>query len=378
MRFLFTCGGTAGHIYPAVAVAQRLKLLMPDCKILFVGAAGQMETDLVPREGFDIKTINITNISREISLGGLRHNAKTMRNVLTSTNQVGAILQKFKPDVVIGTGGYVCFPVLRAARQMGIFNIVHESNAVPGITTKLLSRTADRILVGFEESRQYYKRQDAVVLTGTPVREDFLNLNKKTAREKLGMDLDKPLVVSVWGSLGAQFMNKVMAGFIEKALGNPFFGVIHSAGKGGYDAMLQHMEKKGVKDAKERGMEIREYIYDMPYVMAAADLVICRSGASTLSELGVLGKPAILVPSPNVTNQHQEKNAKVLEKAGAAVLIPEAEITEDKLLGAVSLLLSRPETLEAMSEHMKKLSIPNATERIVDIILGYADKKNCE
>ena len=369
MKFIFTCGGTAGHINPALGVAQRLRELMPDCEVLFVGAEGHMESELVPREGFSIKTVKITNISRAMNLEGFKHNADTLKNVLTATSEAKKIIREFKPDVVIGTGGYVCYPVLKAAHSLGIPTVVHESNAVPGLTTKMLAGTSDRILVGFEESRQYYKHRERVVVTGTPVRRDFCNVEKHEARNKLGLPLDKPLVVSVWGSLGAAFMNKTMVGFIGKALGDPFFGLIHSAGKGGYRKMLDDMEKAGIKNAKERGMDVREYIYDMPLVMAAADLVICRSGASTLSELAVLGKPAVLVPSPNVTNNHQEKNARVLEKAGAAVVIPESEITEDKLLGSVSLLLSRPDTLDAMSEQMKKIGISDATEKIAAIIL---------
>ncbi|NLV87132.1 MAG: undecaprenyldiphospho-muramoylpentapeptide beta-N-acetylglucosaminyltransferase [Clostridiales bacterium] len=372
MKFLFTCGGTAGHINPALGVAQYLKELMPYCEILFVGAEGQMETELVPREGFDIKTVNITNISRSLSIEGLKHNLKTVKNVIASTSEAKAIIKEFMPDVVIGTGGYVCYPVLRAAHAMKIPTVVHESNALPGLTTKMLSGSADKILVGFEESRQYYKNKQKVIVTGTPVRGDFRNIDKKTAREKLGLDPDRPLVVSVWGSLGASFMNKLMVSFIEKALGKPFFALIHSAGKCGYKAMLLEMEKENIKDPKARGMDVREYIYDMPVVMAAADLVICRSGASTLSELAVLGRPAILVPSPNVTGDHQDKNARVLEKAGAAVVLNETELSADKLLGSVSLLLSRPATLEAMSEQMKKLGVEDSTEKIANIILDLA------
>lgn len=370
MNFLFTCGGTAGHINPALGVAQRLRTLLPDCGILFVGADGHMETELVPREGFDIRTVTITNISRSLSIEGLKHNVNTVKNVVGATSQAKKIIKEFKPDAVIGTGGYVCYPVLKAAHSLGIPTVVHESNAVPGLTTKMLAGTTDKILVGFEESRQHYKHPEKVIVTGTPVRKDFTNSDKVSARLKLGLDPNKPLVVSVWGSLGAGFMNKTMVGFIEKALGNPFFGLIHSAGKGGYKQMLADMEKEGIKNASAKGMEVREYIYDMPLVMAAADLVVCRSGASTLSELAVLGKPAILVPSPNVTNNHQEKNARVLEKAGAAVLVSESEVTADKLLGSVSLLLSRPETLQSMAEQMKKLGVTNATEQIADIILS--------
>ena len=374
MNFLFTCGGTAGHINPAIGVAQRLREIMPDCGILFVGADGHMETELVPREGFDIKTVKITNISRNINLEGLKHNLDTVKNVFSATAESKRIIKEFKPDAVIGTGGYVCYPVLKAAHSLGIPTFVHESNAVPGLTTKMLSGVADRIMVGFEDSRQYYRHADRVVVTGTPVRAAFLQNDKAAAREKLGLDPNRPMVVSVWGSLGAAFMNKTMVGFIEKAMGKPSFTLIHSAGKNGYKTMLEDMKKEGIKNPKLSGMDVREYIYDMPLVMAAADLVVCRSGASTLSELAVLGKPAILVPSPNVTNNHQEKNARVLEKAGAAVLIPETDITPDKLLGSVSLLLNRPDTLAAMSEQMKKLGVADATERIVQVIMDVIDK----
>ena len=374
MKFLFTCGGTAGHINPALGVAQRLRELMPDCEILFVGADGHMETELVPREGFPIKTVTITNISREKSMEGFKHNIETVKNVVLATKQAKKIIREFQPDVAVGTGGYVCYPVLRAAHGLHIPTVVHESNALPGLTTKMLAGSTDRILVGFEESKQYYKHRERVIVTGTPVRQEFKNADKKAARQKLGLDPDKPLVVSVWGSLGADFMNKTMVGFIQKALGNPFFGLIHSAGRSGYQKMLADMERAGIRDAAAHGMDVREYIYDMPLVMAAADLVVCRSGASTLSELTVLGRPAILVPSPNVVNNHQEKNARVLERAGAAVLIPESEITDDKLLGAVSLLLSRPGTLEAMAEQMKKIGEADATEKIAEIILELAEK----
>lgn len=372
MNFLFTCGGTAGHINPAVGVAQRLRELMPDCGVLFVGAKGHMETELVPREGFDIETVTITNISRSMSLEGIKHNLNTVKNVINSTAQAKKIISRFKPDVVLGTGGYVCYPVLRAAHSMGIPTVVHESNAVPGLTTKMLAGMADSILVGFEESRRYYKDPRKVRVTGTPVRAGFVSLDKAQARKKLGLDPDRPLVVSVWGSLGAEFMNKTMVSFMEMAMGSPSFSVIHSAGKSGYESMMEEIKARGLENMGEKGMEVRQYIYDMPLVMAAADLVICRSGASTLSELTVLGKPAVLVPSPNVTNNHQEKNARVLEKAGAAVLIPESEINAEKLLGSVSLLLSKPETLAAMSDQMKAVGMSDSTERITDIVLQLA------
>ena len=228
-------------------------------------------------------------------------------------------------------------------------------------------------MVGFEESRANYKHPERVVVTGTPVRAEFLNADKRAARRELGLPEDKPLVASVWGSLGAGHMNEIMTDFIVRACANPFFGVIHSAGKAGYEKMAAKLEEEKPGYA-EHGMDVRAYIYDMPTVMAAADLVLCRAGASTLAELTAMGKPAVLVPSPNVTNNHQEKNARVLEAAGGAKVLLESEFTADSLLGLVSELLHHPEQLEDMSGKMRALGVPDATGRIAGMILGLAEK----
>ena len=373
MRFLFTCGGTAGHINPALAVAGRLADAAPESEFLFIGAEGRMETDLVPRAGYEIKTVKITNISRSMSLAGIKHNLETTRNVAPATAEAKRIIREFKPDVAVGTGGYVCYPVLKAASQLGVPTAVHESNAVPGLTTKMLESSMDAVMVGFEESRQNYRHPDRVVVTGTPVRLDFLKEDKLTARRELGLPEDRPLVASVWGSLGAAHMNEIMADFIVRACANPFFSLIHSAGKGGYKGMVETLEKEK-PDYRERGMDVRDYIYDMPRVMAAAELVLCRAGASTLAVLTAMGKPAVLIPSPNVTNNHQERNARVLEDAGGAQVLLEGEFTADSLLGLVSELLHRPERLEAMSKAMKTLAVADSTERIASLVLSLARK----
>ena len=244
MKFLFTCGGTAGHINPALAVAGRLRELEPDSEFLFIGAEGRMETDLVPRAGYEIRTVRITNIHRGFSVEDIKHNLATLRNVVTSTGEAKRIIREFRPDAAVGTGGYVCYPVLRAAHELGIPTAVHESNAVPGLTTKMLEGSMDAIMVGFEESRANYKHPERVVVTGTPVRAEFLNADKLAARRELGLPEDKPLVASVWGSLGAGHMNEIMTDFIVRACANPFFGVIHSAGKAGYEKMAAKLEEE--------------------------------------------------------------------------------------------------------------------------------------
>jgi len=371
MKFLFTCGGTAGHINPAIAVAGRLREAMPDAQFLFIGAEDRMEADLVPRAGYELKTIRITNIRRGFRPEDISHNLKTVKNVLTSTAEARRIIKEFGPDVVVGTGGYVCYPVLKAASGLGIPTAVHESNAVPGLTTKMLERIVDTIMVGFEESRGNYRRPERVVVTGTPVRGGFLNADKRAAKEMLSLDPGKPLLVSVWGSLGASRMNGIMKDFIVRACGDPFFDLIHSSGKAGYSRMAEALEKER-PDCFACGMDVRDYIYDMPRVMAAADLVICRAGAATLAELTAMGKPAILVPSPNVTNNHQEKNARVLENAGGAKVLLETEASAEKLYDVASALLRDPEQLERMSKNMRSLGVTDATERIADMVLCLA------
>ncbi|MBQ7737804.1 MAG: undecaprenyldiphospho-muramoylpentapeptide beta-N-acetylglucosaminyltransferase [Oscillospiraceae bacterium] len=373
MNFLFACGGTAGHINPALGVAGRLRELMPDCSILFIGAEDKMERELVPREGYPLRTVAVSNLSRSISREGFRHNLKAVEQLAASMPACRKIIKEFKPDVVIGTGGYVCYPVLRQAARMGIPTLVHESNAKPGLTTKLLENYVDRIMVGFEEARSNYKRQEKVAVTGTPVRTGFLNADRQQARRELGLDENEPLVVSVWGSLGATEMNKTVASMIAQAMKDKPFHLIHSAGKRGIAGMTEYLrDELGLTGWDEAGFEVREYLYDMPRLMAAADLVLCRSGASTLAELTALGRCAVLVPSPNVVNNHQETNARVLEHGGGAVVLLEKDATAEKMLSTITGLLDDREKLAKMEENMRAMSVGNATDEIVFMILSLA------
>lgn len=371
MKFLFACGGTAGHINPAIAVANRLKELLPDSEFLFVGAEGKMESQLIPREGYSIRTIKVSGLRRSFAPSEIVYNIRTIKNLAVSFSQAKAIIRDFKPDIAIGTGGYVCYPVLRKAAQMDIPTVVHESNALPGLTTKMLSDKVDKIMVGFDESRNVYSRPEKVEVTGTPVRGEFLNLDRKSARADLGVEQDMPLVVSFWGSLGASNMNRIMGDFIKLNNEKKSFRHIHATGGGerGLEEMKKLLEEKGVKGEAENGIDIRPYIYDMPKVMAAADLILCRGGASTLSELAVLGRAAVIVPSPYVTNNHQESNARALEKAGGAKVILEKECTGEKLFSEVRQLIHGREGLNRMSADMKKLGQANATDNICNIIL---------
>ena len=369
MKVLFACGGTAGHINPAIAVAQRLQALDPSTEVLFVGTPDRMESELVPRAGYAFESVKVSSFSRSLSAAGLKHNIAAAKDALTSTRAAKKIVRAFQPDIAVGTGGYVCYPVLKAAAQLNVPTLVHESNAVPGLTTKMLLPDVDRILVGFEESRQHYGDPTRVFVTGTPVRTGFSDCTKDEAKRRLGLPVDQKLVVSLWGSLGARIMNEKITDMIALAGETPGFRLIHSAGKSGYDTVAKKLQETCAFDLAASGYDVRPYIYDMPLVMAAADLVLCRAGASTLAELTYLGKPAILVPSPYVTNNHQEKNARVLEHAGGAKVLLEPELTGGDLLAAIRTLLADPAALETMAENMKSCGVPDATERIADIVL---------
>ena len=363
MKVLFTCGGTAGHVNPAVAVARLFQERHPGCEILFVGADGGMECDLVPREGFEIRTVTITNFQRALSPEGVKHNLVTLRNLAVARGQAGKILDEFPADLVVGTGGYASYPVVREAARRGIPTAVHESNAVPGLTTRRLAKVVDRVMVGFEESRAHYPHPERVVVTGTPVRGDFFRYTRAQAREKLGITDEKPVLLSYWGSLGASVMNGYMAEMLEleQKDGWPFR---HIAGAGrSFQTMQTALAEKGV-DLTGSGCELREYIYDMPLVMAAADLVLCRAGASTIAELTAIAKPAILVPSPNVTANHQEKNARVLESAGGAELVLESECSGPVLYQHAAGLLRDNGRRDEMVRRLRGLGVPDAGERI--------------
>ena len=237
MKILLTCGGTAGHINPAVALARMFQERMEDSQVLFVGAKGGMEERLVPKEGFPLETVTISSFWRSLSPSSLRHNLRTLRNLSVSKKEAARILDGFQPDLVVGTGGYASYPVVHEAARRGIPTAVHESNAVPGLTTQRLAKVADRVMVGYEDSRQHYHHPDRVVVTGTPVRGEFFRLTRQQARDALGIRDDRPLVLSYWGSLGAEVMNGYMTDFIRRAVreGAPFHH-IHGAGRN-YGAM---------------------------------------------------------------------------------------------------------------------------------------------
>lgn len=376
MNVIFTCGGTAGHVNPALALAGLMCSRDPSVRILFVGSARGMEGKLIEKAGYAFRAIEIDNFRRSVSPAAIRHNLHTARLVVKTPKEAKKVLAEFQPDLIVGTGGYASYPMVKYGAKAGVPTAVHESNMVPGLTTKTLEPLVQKVMVGFEACRQYYAHPDKVVVTGTPVRGDFFKMTREQAREKLGYGEDKPLVVSFWGSLGASHMNEQMVDFIraETAAGCPFYHV-HAVGSSGYPGMMQALSNAGVH-LKDTGVDVREYIYDMPAVMRAADLVISRGGASTISELTALGMPSIIVPSPYVVNNHQEKNARVLEEAGGIRLILEAESSGEKLYDAAMDILGDSEKRARMHKAMLSLGVPNATERIYQTVMGLVAGKD--
>lgn len=368
-RVIFTCGGTAGHVNPAIALAQLMYRKDPETEFLFVGAERGLEKDLIPKAGYDFRTVHISSFHRSLKPREIRHNLISVCNLLRAPREARAILRQFRPDAVIGTGGYASYPTVKAAARAGIPTVVHESNMVPGLTTEMLEPFADRILVGFESCRQHYRHPEKVAVTGTPVRGDFFELTKEEAKRKLGIDDGRPLIVSFWGSLGASGMNRQMADFLALEAAKEPFHHIHAAGEAGYPLLLAQMKEKGVDLRNHPALDVREYIYDMAAVMRAADLVVCRAGASTISELTALGVPALIVPSPYVTNNHQEKNARALEEAGGAAVLLEKDSSGQALFQSACGILHDEDRRAGMERAMAALGIRDAAERIYAVIL---------
>ena len=375
MNVIFTCGGTAGHINPAIAVANLLKERHPDAKFLFIGAEGHMEEKLVPQAGFELICLPGSGLSRKLNPAGIKKNIHAVKCVLSAVSRCKKIIKEFGADVIVGTGGYASFPALLAGHQMKVPTVVHESNAVPGLTTKMAAKIVDRVLVCFEESKQYYKNPEAVEVVGMPVRKEFFFGEHNQARKELGVEDGKPLVVSTFGSQGARMMNLAMADMfqLEQAEGFPFHHT-HAVGSFGWEWMPDLVKEKGIDLENSPAIDMREYIYNMPTVMAAADVIIARAGSATCNEIAATGVPCILIPSPNVTNNHQEKNARMLEAAGGAIVVLEKDCTAEKIYGLVTELLADESRRKEMGKALHSLVKLDSAERICAIAEEVAGK----
>ncbi len=368
MRYLLCGGGTGGHINPAIAIAHGIEKVDKDAVIEFAGTSHGMETRLVPAAGYKLNTVDVYGFRRSLS----PKNIKALVKAFTSVGKAKKIIRAFKPDIVIGTGGYASWPCVKAAAKLGVRTLIQEQNAFPGVTTKKLSKFVDTVCISFDESRPRFDQsvQNKLVLTGNPVKEN--QFTRKNAREQLGIADDEIYVLSCGGSLGAEKVNEFCLDAMEIYKDNKKIKQIHSVGKIGWEQFSAVAEQKGL-NARE-GFKIQEYIYDMPLHQAAADIVISRAGAMTYSELACLGRAVIFIPSPNVAEDHQYKNAAVLKDAGAAVVFRENELNGEKLASCIIDLAENSVKRNSMAEKMRSFGKPDALDKIVNEVIKLAGK----
>ena len=368
MNVIFTCGGTGGHINPAIAVANIWKERHPDSKILFIGGRGNMEEELVPKAGYPLEVLPAFGLERSFSPSAMKNNYRAVKGVLSAVKKCKKIIRDFDADVVVGTGGYASFPALWAAKQLKIPTCVHEANAMPGLTTRMAAKWATKVLVCFPESAKHYPHPEKVEVVGMPVRREFIYTQKAAARKELGLD-DKPVVVSAFGSQGARAMNELTAKLfaLEQKHGFPFHH-IHAVGSYGWSWMPDRVKEQGVDLENCPAIQMQEYIYNMPTIMAAADVIISRAGASSCSEIAASGTPCVLIPSPNVTDNHQEKNARAMEVQGGAIVLLEQDATPEKLYGQITELLSDTNKYNAMRKALFGISVPDSAERLCAVM----------
>ena len=367
MNFVFACGGTGGHINPALAIAGELHRRHPGAVIRFIGNSSGMESRLVPEAGYEFVPIQVEGLRRSLSPRSVAHNLSAVRKAAAASRRCRELLQQWKPDAVVGTGGYVSGPVLRAAHQCGFKTAAHEQNAYPGIATKMLASYVDVVLLAMPKAQEYLPRGGHYVVTGNPVRAAIAQADRQAARRAFGMD-GRPMILSFGGSLGARRINETVADLIGDHCAGASVYHYHAMGRDGARWMPALLEEKGIRLADYPQLRVSEYIHDMDACLAAADLVICRAGATTLSELEVMGRASILIPSPNVTENHQFHNAMTLAERGAAVVIEEKELTSQRLIDEVHRLLKKPDTLQRMAQAARQGALCNASALICNQI----------
>lgn len=361
MKVLVAGGGTAGHINPGIAIAKYIKQEQPDAEVVFVGTKKGLETKLVPREGFELKLIRVRGFRRKLSLDTL----KAVKELFNGTFEARRLIKEYKPDIVIGTGGYVCGPVLFMASRKRIPTLIHEQNAFPGITNRILSRFVDVVAISFKESEAYFKTARELLLTGNPIRNEMLEVDRRKAREKLSVEGHMPVVVIFGGSRGAEEINLAVTEMIRDNINEVDCRIIFATGERQYEGIARELEGIGNKS-----VEIVPYIYDMANVMAAADLVICRAGAITISELTALGVPSIMIPSPHVTANHQEHNARALEKQRAAEIILEKDLSGRVIYQKMISLVRDERRLKDMAQNARRVGVRDAAEKIYNAVIG--------
>lgn len=357
-RILLSGGGTGGHIYPALSIMKAVRRRYPEVEVAYIGTKEGLEAQIVPKAGeLSFYTVEVQGFKRKLSLG----NVRTVYKFLSATRKAKQYIREFRPDVVVGTGGYVSGPSVYAAYQLGIPTLIHEQNVVLGLTTRFLSRYVDRVAISFEGSRQYLNQAKSVILTGNPRATEVAHADAEAGRASLGLSSDKPLILFVGGSRGAQPLNKAVLELIPKVKEADQFHFVYVTGEVHYQKVMKELDLDTLPN-----LTVKPFIYNMPDVLAATSLVISRAGASTLAELTSLGIPSILVPSPYVTANHQELNARWMEKEGAVVVLLEKECSGSKLWDMIMEIMTDKERHQQMSIAAKKLGKPEAAEVLVD------------
>lgn len=360
MRVILSGGGTGGHIYPAVTIAQALRQIDPKCEILFIGTTKGLEADIIPKEGFPLQTIDVRGLERKLS----------WRNVVTLSKTVGSvwqsrqIIRQFGPDLVIGTGGYVCGPVLLAASLMGIPTLIQEQNVVAGITNRILSRFVDVVAVGYHDAAKAFTGKAKVFVTGNPIRPEIMSAQRDDAFKELQLDPQKLTLLVSGGSRGARTINQAMLKVHEHFYGSDRLQILHVTGQNEYNSIVGNLEQSGIDLSQSGNIRIIPYLYSMPLALAVADMAIFRAGAIGLAELTARGIPAVLIPYPYAAENHQEYNAKVLAREQAATVILDRELTGEKLIVQLEDWLDHSDKLSRMAEASRRLGRPEAAMSI--------------
>lgn len=362
MRAVIAAAGTGGHINPGIAIANKIMEKEPNSEIVFIGTGRGLEKDLVPRAGYKLETIDAYGINRKINIDNVKRLYKTIKSI----GQAKEILRRFKPDVVIGTGGYICVSVGKAAQKLKIPVILHESNAFPGVAVKLLAKKSKKVLVGFEDTKLRLPKNANVVVTGTPSKikkGELSNDEKINKRKENNLKIDMPLVLVFGGSQGARSINEALLGIIENKL-NKDYQIIWAAGQSNYPILKKELLEKKIDIDKIENVKILPYIYNMQEIMEISDLIVCRSGAMTITEISTLGKPAIFIPFPFATENHQEYNAKVLANVGAAKIILDKDLTYTILNKEINSMVKDKENLKKMGQKAYNVAKENVEEKI--------------
>ena len=369
MKVIMTCGGTGGHIYPALAIADEIKKRKPDAEIIFVGSEIGLEKDMVPENGYKIELISADGFNRQ----HLLKNFEVLRKLRRGSRKSREILREFKPDVVIGTGGYASAPIVKAAQKMNIPTFIHEQNAVPGMANKMLEKHVRNLFLGFGDASKYFRYPQKHIVSGNPVRQVFKDAGREESRAELGYGPDDFVLLAFGGSQGAERVNKAMTGIIEAFSGAENIRICLATGSYYYEKITQQLHEKGIDTSGN--VEIKEYIYDMAKYLSAADLVICRSGALSVAEATVCGVPAIFIPSPLVTGNHQYFNAKAVADKGGAIIIEEKDLDNEGLVQKISELRADPQTLKKMTENSYSCAPLDATEIIYENIMKSINRE---